>query len=64
MSFSIRKFSLKKNIWQKIVFSAATYVLGNVEEVSAEDWSRLFDTNVRGYALMAKYIAPIFKKTK
>jgi NADP-dependent 3-hydroxy acid dehydrogenase YdfG len=38
--------------------------LGNVEEVSAEDWSRLFDTNVRGYALMAKYIAPIFKKTK
>jgi NAD(P)-dependent dehydrogenase (short-subunit alcohol dehydrogenase family) len=36
--------------------------LGNVEEVSAEDWSRLFDTNVRGYALMAKHIAPIMKK--
>ncbi|CAF1496589.1 unnamed protein product, partial [Rotaria sordida] len=39
-----------------------TYVLGNVEQVSDENWSRVFDVNVRGYALMAKYIAPIFKK--
>ena len=26
------------------------------------DWSHVFDVNVRGYALMAKYIAPIMKK--
>ncbi|CAF2644149.1 unnamed protein product [Rotaria sp. Silwood2] len=42
--------------------TAATYVLGNVEQVSAEDWSHVFDVNVRGYALMAKHIAPILKK--
>lgn len=28
-----------------------------VEEVSAEDWTRVFDVNVRGYALTAKHIA-------
>jgi 3alpha(or 20beta)-hydroxysteroid dehydrogenase len=43
-------------------FSAATYVLGNVEEVAAEEWTRVFDINVRGYALMVKHIAPILKK--
>ncbi|CAF0790923.1 unnamed protein product [Rotaria sordida] len=42
--------------------TAATYVLGNVEQVSDENWSRVFDVNVRGYALMAKYMAPMFKK--
>ncbi len=45
-----------------VLFSAAIPIIGNVEEVSAEDWSRLFDTNVRGYTLMAKHIAPIMKK--
>ncbi|CAF1172108.1 unnamed protein product [Rotaria sp. Silwood1] len=44
--------------------TAATYVLGNVEQVSADNWSHVFDVNVRGYALMAKYIAPILKKQK
>ncbi|UJR34223.1 hypothetical protein I4U23_021629 [Adineta vaga] len=44
--------------------TAATYVLGNVEEVSAEDWSHVFDVNVRGYALVAKHIAPILKKQR
>jgi gluconate 5-dehydrogenase len=38
--------------------------VGNVEEVSAEDWTRIFDVNVRGYALMAKHIGPIMKKQK
>lgn len=44
------------------MLSAATYVLGNVEQVSAENWSHVFDVNVRGYALMVKFVAPIFKK--
>ncbi|CAF3767315.1 unnamed protein product, partial [Rotaria sordida] len=42
--------------------TAAIATVGNIEEVTTESWSRVFDVNVRGYALMAKYIAPIFKK--
>jgi NAD(P)-dependent dehydrogenase (short-subunit alcohol dehydrogenase family) len=36
--------------------------LGNVEEGSSEDWSHVFNVNVRGYALMAKHIALVMKK--
>ena len=38
--------------------------MGSIEDVSAEDWSRVFDVNVRGYALMAKHVAPIMKRQK
>ena len=56
-------FLQKNYLKKKLNFSsAATYVLGNVEEIAAEDWSRVFDVNVRGYALMAKHIGPIMKK--
>ena len=53
-----------KQHWKRIefYFSAATYVLGNVEEASAHDWTRVFDVNVRGYALMVKHIVPIMKE--
>ncbi len=37
---------------------------GNVEQVTADDWSHFFNVNVRGYALMVKYVAPILKKQK
>jgi NAD(P)-dependent dehydrogenase (short-subunit alcohol dehydrogenase family) len=57
-------FKKKRYLKRKINFSAATYVLGNIEEVSADDWTRVLDINVRGYGLMAKYIAPIMKKQK
>lgn len=63
MFFSIRKLSLL-HIFLTILFiySVTTLILGNIEEVSSEDWTRVFDTNVRGYALMARHIAPIMKK--
>lgn len=51
-----------KTIFLKFSFRAATYVLGNVEEVPANEWTRVFDVNVRGYALMVKHIAPIMKQ--
>lgn len=38
--------------------------MGSIEDVSADDWSRAFSVNVRGYALTAKHIAPILKKQK
>lgn len=43
-------------------FSARSYILGNVEEVSIKDWTRIFDVNVRGYALVVKHIVSIMKK--
>jgi NAD(P)-dependent dehydrogenase (short-subunit alcohol dehydrogenase family) len=47
-----------------VYLSAATISFGNVEQVSAGDWSHFYSINVRGYALTAKYIAPILKKQK
>lgn len=41
--------------------SAAIFTMGPVEKTSAEDWNRIFDVNVRGYALMAKHIVPLMK---
>lgn len=38
--------------------------MGLVEDVSAEAWSRAFDVNVRGYALMAKHIVPHMKQQR
>ena len=35
-----------------------------VEDVSAEDWTRVFNVNVRGYALMAKHVVPYMKQQK
>jgi NAD(P)-dependent dehydrogenase (short-subunit alcohol dehydrogenase family) len=42
--------------------STASFQYGSIEEVSAEACYRAFDVNVRGYALMAKHIAPLLKK--
>ena len=35
-----------------------------MEDVSAADWSRLLNVNVRGYALLAKHIVPILKEKR
>lgn len=37
------------------------FTLGEIEDVSSDDWSYVMNVNVRGYALMVKYIAPILK---
>ena len=36
--------------------------MGTIDNLSSEEWSRIFDVNVRGYALMAKHLVPIFKQ--
>ena len=41
---------------------AAIFTLGFVEDVSAEDWTRVMNVNVRGYALAVKHIVPVMKK--
>ncbi len=46
------------------VSSAASFTLGLVENVSADEWSHVFDVNVRGYALMVKHIVPLLKKQR
>ncbi|CAF1582846.1 unnamed protein product [Didymodactylos carnosus] len=47
-----------------LVNNAAIFTLGEIENISAEDWTKVFNINVRGYALMAKYVVPIMKKQK
>ncbi|UJR23481.1 hypothetical protein I4U23_026480 [Adineta vaga] len=47
-----------------LINAAAIFVFGQIEHISADDWSRNFDVNVRGYALLVKYIAPIMKKQR
>ena len=64
MFFLTRKFliQLLEKYSSLIYCSAAIVPVGDVEQVSSDDWSRGFDVNVRGYALTAKHIAPILKK--
>ncbi|CAF1276779.1 unnamed protein product [Adineta steineri] len=52
----------KWNTIHVLLNTAAIVTLGNIEEISGDDWSHIFDVNVRGYALTAKHIAPIMKK--
>ena len=35
-----------------------------MENVSAEDWTRILNVNVRGYALMAKAVVPLLKSQR
>lgn len=42
--------------------SAAHFQQGACEQLTSEDWSRVFQVNVTGYALMTKYISLWFKK--
>ncbi|CAF2644193.1 unnamed protein product [Rotaria sp. Silwood2] len=60
-----KAIELTLNKWNTInilINTAAAFTLGYVEDVSADDWSHIMNINVRGYALMVKYIAPILKK--
>ena len=38
--------------------------MGLIENVTAEQWSHIFDVNVRGYALMVKHTVPLMKKQR
>ncbi|UJR34228.1 hypothetical protein I4U23_021633 [Adineta vaga] len=55
------------NQWNTIdilINTAAIFTLGFVEDLSSDDWSKIMNVNVRGYALMIKHIAPILKKQR
>jgi NAD(P)-dependent dehydrogenase (short-subunit alcohol dehydrogenase family) len=43
---------------------AATFTLGLIENVSAEQWSHIFNVSIRGYALMVKHIVPLLKQQR
>jgi NAD(P)-dependent dehydrogenase (short-subunit alcohol dehydrogenase family) len=45
-----------------LVNNAAAFIFGTVEEASSEDWDRVFNVNVKGYALCSKYAIPHMKK--
>jgi len=46
------------------IFSAADFTIGLIENISADDWTRIFNVNVRGYALMVKHIVPFLKQQR
>ncbi len=46
------------------LFSAAIFTLCPVEDASADDWTKILNINVRGYALMAKAVVPLLKKQR
>ena len=46
------------------MISAAIFTVGLIENVTAAQWSEIFDVNVRGYALMAKHIVPLLKQQR
>lgn len=54
----------KWNTIHILLNTAAVLICGNIEQVSTEEWTRAFNVNVRGYALMAKHIAPLMKKQR
>ena len=44
-----------------LVNNAAAFVFGKVEEVTPEDWSRVFGVNVIGYANTVREVLPAFR---
>ncbi|CAF1122690.1 unnamed protein product [Rotaria sordida] len=57
------KLTLDKWKTINVLFNtAAMFLTADVEHASSDDWSRVFDVNVRGYALVAKHVSPILKK--
>lgn len=42
--------------------NAGVAVSGSVEQLSAADWDREMDVNVKGYYLMSKYVVPYMRK--
>src|SRR5262249_31380018 len=44
--------------------NAGTVVVGNVVDLSEEDWDRVFDVNVKSMFLCSKHVVPIMRKQK
>ena len=44
-----------------LVNNAAVFVFGRVEEVTPEDWARVFGVNVIGYASTVREVLPLFR---
>jgi NAD(P)-dependent dehydrogenase (short-subunit alcohol dehydrogenase family) len=47
-----------------LFLSAAIFTLLSIEKATAEDWTKIMNVNVRGYALMAKAVVPLMKKQR
>lgn len=45
-----------------LVNNAAAFVFGKVEDVTMDDWSRVFGVNVIGYANCVREVLPVFRK--
>ena len=45
-----------------LVNNAAAFVFGTVEEASEQDWDRVLNVNVKGYAFCSKYAIPHMRK--
>ena len=57
----MKYITITLNLPLYFIYRAATFTLGHIEDVSADDWSHILNVNVRGYALMIKHVAPILK---
>ena len=47
-----------------LVNAAAQFVFGKIEDVTDDDWDRVFGTNVRGAAYAVKHVLPSMKNIK
>ena len=47
-----------------LVNDAAQFVFGKIEDVTDDDWDRVFGTNVRGAAYAVKHVLPSMKNIK
>lgn len=48
----------------KLIFSAADFTLGIIDDASADAWTNAMNVNIRGYALMAKHVVPYMKNQR
>jgi len=44
-----------------LINNAASFIFKNVEEATAEDWDNICATNIRGTALVTKYVVPVMR---
>jgi NAD(P)-dependent dehydrogenase (short-subunit alcohol dehydrogenase family) len=47
-----------------LVNNAAVHIVGNIEEISVENFKKTLDTNVLGMFLVTKYLIPLIKQNK
>ena len=47
-----------------LVNNAATFIFGEVQDVSEDAWDKVLAVNVKGYAFAMKHVFPAFKAVK